>query len=744
MRARVLELLLLALLPHALALRVRSSVRAPLPLALPLAAHANAFSHAAEHASSEPSFQKLRQLEERCSALLRSSPAFLLRFYSPALRSFKLYPDATTARVSITSTCMVLNAILSNADFWKEDARWDPASSEVSVSSIVRTLHTADWTYDSFQLPVIVSTLARFNSVNVSCPKYVAGVEKLLEQRSRISLHRGQYNSAYLRLLNARALLAVVENKLVPPELLGTHRLGYALERATLVAYDEMCRQLAYSTSGDLSNFDPVVLAFTTIAYYETSQSLFLRSFARGVIPSTEIKLVRAALQVLFSCQREDGTWPKGEPISKKGSVRGETDIGNNYVFFLDMVDALLGPGSMAERDPGLLAPYLPQLERCLAWAEANVLEEMLPEDCDPVTERCYGSLVRGWRSNHISAGGAVSWCSAQVFSAVGGLRRLVRALTTDSILAEFKGRKGGAASAADWKALMDADLLLAGSPTSFKGEIEPRVLGPQIRKDRAVTAGLLPPEPGALTATLSEQSPSYSLILFGPPGTAKTTTCTSMAAYLGWSFLTIDTACFLADGLENVASRMTYVFDRLNALERTIILFDEVEEFCLDRENANLGMESRMLTTAMLTQLNDLRRKQQSIFIVATNRLRSFDAAVTRPGRFDMLFFLGTPNLSSRIQRLRSKIGASRLPPEQRESAVQLIGEFMDSRWENVRFLSFAENEVLMNGAIDLSTTGSLTKEALIAKLQSIQRTATIQGAVKEDYLISETMSRV
>ena len=36
----------------------------------------------------------------------------------------------------------------------------------------------------------------------------------------------------------------------------------------------------------------------------------------------------------------------------------------------------------------------------------------------------------------------------------------------------------------------------------------------------------------------------------------------------------------------------------------RTIILFDEIEEFCLDRENPALGMESRMLTTAMLTQV--------------------------------------------------------------------------------------------------------------------------------------------
>ena len=52
------------------------------------------------------------------------------------------------------------------------------------------------------------------------------------------------------------------------------------------------------------------------------------------------------------------------------------------------------------------------------------------------------------------------------------------------------------------------------------------------------------------------------------------------------------------------------------------------------------------MLTTAMLTAINDLRRNQQSIFFIATNRLRAFDSAVTRPGRFDMQLFVGTPNL--------------------------------------------------------------------------------------------------
>jgi MoxR-like ATPase len=41
-------------------------------------------------------------------------------------------------------------------------------------------------------------------------------------------------------------------------------------------------------------------------------------------------------------------------------------------------------------------------------------------------------------------------------------------------------------------------------------------------------------------------QAPLYSGILFGPPGTAKTSIVTAIAYYLGWSFVTIDTADFL------------------------------------------------------------------------------------------------------------------------------------------------------------------------------------------------------
>ena len=104
----------------------------------------------------------------------------------------------------------------------------------------------------------------------------------------------------------------------------------------------------------------------------------------------------------------------------------------------------------------------------------------------------------------------------------------------------------------------------------------------------------------------------------------------------MGWDFVVIATATFLADGLSNVSARIRYAFERLAALRECAILFDEIEEFFLDRETVGISMESRMLTTAMLTAINDLRREEGSVFFMTTNRLRVFNSAIR--GRVDSI----------------------------------------------------------------------------------------------------------
>jgi hypothetical protein len=534
-------------------------------------------------------------------------------------------------------------------------------------------LFKLSWKKDPFQSPVLVETFCKLHAVEKETPKFVEAVKAVLEQRSRVSLHRKQPQNAYLRFRNVRALLALVDSEMIPKEI-AKEDIGYALERASLCAFDELCRQISFYASGDSMSFDVTILSYSMLSYWVTAHSLFLRSFSKGLVPTINLKLVEEALEIIFAAQSPDGTWRKGEPIFSALHIQTRDhktrERENDYVFFFELVGSLLS--TISETNPELLAPFLSQFERCLTWAEGNVITELDEKN---------GRTLKGWRSNHRGVGGSMGWSTAQVFFALGHFRRLLKSLISKNVLAEFNGREfkhpaGVSTPMKEWDGLMDADLILMGKESTLKHEVYTRVLSP-MRERESKTEQWLRPEIQGKISTFSP--PLFSLILFGPPGTAKTTIATSMASYLSWNFVTIDTSCFLAGGMENVAGRMGYIFERLKALDKTVILFDEIEEFCLDRENPALAMESRLLTTAMLTNLNELRRRESSIFMVATNRIRAFDAAVVRPGRFDALFFVGTPNLAARARRLRARMDSTMLSAAEIVRSYEEIVGFMN-----------------------------------------------------------------
>ena len=265
-----------------------------------------------------------------------------------------------------------------------------------------------------------------------------------------------------------------------------------------------------------------------------------------------------------------------------------------------------------------------------------------------------------------------------------------------------------------------------------------------------------------------------YSAILFGPPGTAKTTICEALAQRMGYDFIVIDTSTFLADGLTNVAARIRYVFTRLMALDKCIILFDEIEEFVLDREIAGLSMESRMLTTAMLTAINDLRKKRQSIFFIATNRLQIFDKAIIRPGRFDIQLFVGTPNLESRVKQFHDQLSSitttklsslssssspSTATKEQHPAAVPLSEEetkqlvetyrnFLDSVWlDDAMFMNYLEGMQFAIACTNIVASGNaLTFDVMaeILRQQAAVMTVRKDTQAREDFIKSMSLSRL
>jgi hypothetical protein len=698
-------------------------------------------------------FEEMKKLDQRLKSLEDATPGYLMDFYEPHLSSFSIKPGSDT-KMSITSTCYAIRAILSSDD---------PNAFEVNLGSILQDIVKSEWREnDIYQVSLILLILLRADperkTLNHSNSETTSNISKLvsllLTARPKRRFGDQQIFSDYICYICCRVyallhdstkrdedgtLLVGGMSRDLALEENAASEISVALTRAGEISFNELCRQMAYRSAGDSSSFDVIRLAYSLLSYLTATASLQHTAgrelvVGEGAAAGTETvkmnkRLAQAALAAFFDEQQDDGLWDRGQPIYKSFRRQGR-NIGNAYVF---AVDAL---GSLLEIIPAEdFRPHLRQLQKTLEWIETHQSVEVIADYCDTVSGQCYGKSLRGWSSPHLSPGsGPQAWSTAQVTTCVARMRRTIRQLLHNDVLEEFDGisvSKLGPRPAA-WDRLLDSDL---GSPTgearAIKSVLEERVCTP-------FADSVSNPSVGA----------AYSVILFGSPGTAKTTICESVAQKMGWDFVVIDTAAFLADGLTNVASRIRYVFTRLQALRSCVILFDEIEEFCLDRETPGISMESRMLTTAMLTAINDLRRTKQSVFFLATNRLRAFDAAIIRPGRFDVQLFVGTPNLGARVILFEQAISGVSLSEEAKQKAIGTYSEFLNSVWsedEDAMFMNYLEGKQFASSAASILTKGrELETSELELILKQQAAVMTCRGSVRDEYKAQMGLSRL
>ena len=153
-----------------------------------------------------------------------------------------------------------------------------------------------------------------------------------------------------------------------------------------------------------------------------------------------------------------------------------------------------------------------------------------------------------------------------------------------------------------------------------------------------------------------SKSTSLYSMLLYGPPGTGKTTVAEQLAAILGRPLIIVTVSDFLAAGATEIENRAKDVFEVLKAQENVIILFDEIDQFLLDRNSDRYQEQDdvfKFMTPGMLTKLQDLRDVENSIFIVATNYYERIDSAIKRRGRIDEHFLLCLPDQQRRLEIL-------------------------------------------------------------------------------------------
>jgi AAA+ superfamily predicted ATPase len=161
---------------------------------------------------------------------------------------------------------------------------------------------------------------------------------------------------------------------------------------------------------------------------------------------------------------------------------------------------------------------------------------------------------------------------------------------------------------------------------------IERRVILPLEERELATRHAVVPPK---------------AIVLFGPPGTGKTTFAKGIASRLGWPFVEISPAEVGGEGAERQAKLLAEAFELILELPSAVVFVDEVEDLASMRHDERRVSPS--VTNEFLRQIPRVRETTQHLLVCATNFVRKLDSAFLRPGRFDFVLPVGPPDGDAR-----------------------------------------------------------------------------------------------
>ena len=143
---------------------------------------------------------------------------------------------------------------------------------------------------------------------------------------------------------------------------------------------------------------------------------------------------------------------------------------------------------------------------------------------------------------------------------------------------------------------------------------------------------------------------PAKGFLLYGPPGTGKTLLAKAVAKEAEANFISIKSSDLLSKWYGESEQQIAKLFSRARQVAPCVIFIDEIDSLVPARGNA-MGepqVTSRVVNT-MLAEMDGMEEMQSIVVIGATNRPALVDPALLRPGRFDELVYVGTPDEAGR-----------------------------------------------------------------------------------------------
>lgn len=407
----------------------------------------------------------------------------------------------------------------------------------------------------------------------------------------------------------------------------------------------EFRRLFSLYSMRDASTIDPINLAMAACLCSAIRQTAFTNDQAgahlqESLFPSTRELL--AGIRSFFDEQNKYGVWEKYFPIFHYPAS------GPNYCWHFEVLEAVIAEFPSLLDDLGVVE----KVQRSIGWLEQNRHEYFTGKKrfCgwhgggDVVAVR--QNLPESWPTSvaHVFLSGLLHNLDNQ-------LRSLVLEKYSDRVQFYEKDE-------AEWNRYMDSSFIESAAVPESRSTVK-KMVEEEIVK---TTSGVF--------KSNSKLEKRHSAVLFGPPGTAKTTLCRAVAQKLGWPYLELSPSDFLGGGLDQIYSKVNEVFDDLTDLWGAVVLFDEMDALVRNRDLSDedqadvesdidgnkqserqLDVTETLLTTSMLPKLAKLHDGARVIYFMATNFIGSFDGAIIRSGRFDLLIHLGPPSTEEKLR---------------------------------------------------------------------------------------------
>ena len=140
-------------------------------------------------------------------------------------------------------------------------------------------------------------------------------------------------------------------------------------------------------------------------------------------------------------------------------------------------------------------------------------------------------------------------------------------------------------------------------------------------------------------------------VLLVGPPGTGKTMLAKAVAGEADVPFFSISGSEFVEMFVGMGASKVRDLFKQAKEKAPCIVFIDEIDAIGQKRSGGAYGGndEREQTLNQLLTEMDGFEGNSGVMILAATNRPKSLDPALTRPGRFDRRVPVELPDLKGR-----------------------------------------------------------------------------------------------